>query len=110
MTQVDIDLSGVYDKLSPQAVTRGKLMLAGQAMADMNQYVPAKSHVLRLTASIGIDGSSIHYNTPYAAYQFYNQFSPERYTTPGTGGRWDEKAKGIHMSDWEKAFRNGAGW
>ncbi len=110
MTKVDIDLGGVYNKLSPQAVTSGKRMLAGQAMADMNQYVPAKSHVLRLSVSIGIDGSSIHYNTPYAAYQFYNQFPPENYTTPGTGGRWDEKAKGIHMSDWEKAFRNGAGW
>ena len=75
-------------------------------MADMNQFVPAKSHVLRLSVSIGIDGSSIHYNTPYAAYQFYNQWS--NYTTPGTGPRWDEKAKGIYMSDWEKAFLGGA--
>ena len=106
MTQVDIDLGGVYDKLSPQMVKRGKRVLANQAMADMNQFVPAKSHVLRLSVSIGIDGSSIHYNTPYAAYQFYNQWS--NYTTPGTGPRWDEKAKGIYMSDWEKAFLGGA--
>lgn len=106
MTRVDIDLGGVYDKLSPQMVTRGKRVLANQAMADMNQFVPAKSHVLRLSVSIGIDGSSIHYNTPYAGYQFYNQWS--NYTTPGTGPRWDEKAKGIYMSDWEKAFLGGA--
>ena len=106
MTKVDIDLGKVYDKLSPQMVTKGKRVLANQAMADMNQFVPAKSHVLRLSASIGIDGSSIHYNTPYAAYQFYNQWS--NYTTPGTGPRWDEKAKGIYMSDWEKAFLGGA--
>ena len=64
MTQVDIDLGRVYNKLSPQAIRSGKRMLAGQAMADMNQYVPAKSHVLRLSVSIGIYGSSIHYNTP----------------------------------------------
>lgn len=108
MTKVDIDLDRVYNKLSPQAIRSGKRMLAGQAMADMNQYVPAKSHVLRMSVSIGIDGSSIHYNTPYAAKQFYVQH--ENYTTPGTGPRWDEKAKGIHMSDWEKAFRNGANW
>ena len=106
MTQVDIDLGKVYDKLSPQMVKRGKRVLANQAMADMNQFVPAKSHVLRLSVSIGIDGSSIHYNTPYAACQFYNQWS--NYTTPGTGPRWDEKAKGIYMSDWEKAFLGGA--
>ena len=109
MTKVDIDLGGVYSKLSPQAVTSGKRMLAGQAMADMNQYVPAKSHVLRLSVSIGIDGSSIHYNTPYARRHFYAP-GDWNYTTPGTGPRWDEKAKGIHMSDWEKAFRNGANW
>ena len=106
MTQVDVDLGRVYDKLSPQMITKGKRVLANQAMADMNQFVPAKSHVLRLSVSIGIDGSSIHYNTPYAAYQFYNQWS--NYTTPGTGPRWDEKAKGIYMSDWEKAFLGGA--
>lgn len=106
MAHVDIDLGRVYDKLSPQMVTRGKRVLANQAMADMNQFVPAKSHVLRLSVYIGIDGSSIHYNTPYAAYQFYNQWS--NYTTPGTGPRWDEKAKGIYMSDWEKAFLGGA--
>ena len=106
MAKIEIDLGRVYDKLSPQAVTRGKRVLANQALADMNRFVPAKSHVLRMGVSIGIDGSSIHYNTPYAAYQFYNQWS--NYTTPGTGPRWDEKAKGIHMSDWEKAFLGGA--
>ena len=106
MAKIEIDLGRVYDKLSPQMVTRGKRVLANQALADMNQFVPAKSHVLRMGVSIGIDGSSIHYNTPYAAYQFYNQWS--NYTTPGTGPRWDEKAKGIYMSDWEKAFLGGA--
>lgn len=106
MTQVDINLGKVYDKLSPQMVTRGRRVLANQAMSDMNQFVPAKSHVLRLTAAIGIDGSSIHYNTPYAAYQYYNRWG--NYTTPGTGPRWDEKAKRIYMSDWEKAFLGGA--
>ena len=108
MTRVDIDLGEVYDKLSPQAVTRGKRILANQAMADMNQFVPAKSHVLRLSVSIGLNGTSINYNTPYAAYQFYNQWS--NYTTPGTGPRWDLKAIGMFISDWERVFRNGANW
>lgn len=106
MAKIEIDLGGVYDKLSPQMVARGRRALANQAMADMNQFVPAKSHVLRMGVSIDIDGSSIQYNTPYAAKQFYVQHI--NYTTPGTGPRWDLKAKGIYMSDWEKAFLGGA--
>lgn len=107
MNQVEIDLGRVYDKLSPQMVTRGKRILANQAMADMNQFVPAKSNVLRLSVTIGIDGSNIYYNTPYARRHFYAP-GDWNYTTPGTGPRWDEKAKGIYMSDWEKAFLGGA--
>lgn len=34
MTQVEIDLGRVYDKLSPQMITRGKRILANQAMSD----------------------------------------------------------------------------
>ncbi len=106
MTRIDVDLGRVYDKLSPQMVTRGRRVLANQAMSDMNQFVPAKSHVMRMSVAIGIDGSSIFYNTPYAARQFYIKHA--NYTTPGTGPRWDEKAKRIYMSDWEKAFLGGA--
>lgn len=108
MIQVDVDLSGIYDKLGPQAVIRGRRILANQAAADMNQFVPAKSHALRMSVSIGIDGSSIHYNTPYA-HRHFKAPGDWNYTTPGTGPRWDEKAKGIYMSDWVKAFTKGAG-
>ena len=107
MTRVDVDLGKVYSKLSPQMITKGKRVLANQAMADMNQFVPAKSHVLRLSAFVDIDGSSIYYNTPYARRHFYAP-GDWNYTTPGTGPRWDEKAKGIYMSELEKAFLGGA--
>ncbi|WP_238140599.1 minor capsid protein, partial [Streptococcus suis] len=33
-----------------------------------------------------------------------------KYTTPGTGKRWDEKAKAIHMTDWVQRFVKGAGF
>jgi hypothetical protein len=108
MARVDINLSGVRKKLSSESQRRGQYALANQALADMNQFVPMREGILRQTASIDIDGSAINYNTPYAAEMFYK---PKRnYTTPGTGPRWDMKAKRIFMAAWIKAFAKGADW
>ena len=107
MTKVDIDLDNVYRKLSPQAVTSGRKALSSQALSDMNRYVPRREGILRQATSIDSDGSAINYHMKYARRHFYAP-SGWKYTTPGTGPQWHEKAKGIHMSDWEKAFLGGA--
>lgn len=108
MVRVDIDLGGASAKLSEGAVRRGRYALANQMLADMNQFVPRDEGILRMAVSIDISGDAIVYHMPYAARQFYEQAA--NYTTPGTGPRWDEKAKGIYMDDWERAFMRGAGW
>lgn len=108
MVKITVDLSGVERKLSKQAQQRGQYTLANQAMADMNQFVPMDEGVLRMSATIDIDGSGINYNMPYARRLFYMYMY--NYTTPGTGPRWDNKAKGIFMSDWIEAFTKGADW
>lgn len=95
-------------KLSEGNVKRGRYTLANQALSDMNPFVPMKDNVLRQTATIDISGEGINYNTPYAARLFYMPM--HNYTTPGTGPRWDNKAKGVFMSDWIKAFMKGADW
>ena len=113
--KIDIDLDGVFAKLSDKALQRGQYALANQALADMNQYVPKREGDLRTAVSMGIDGTEIIYNMPYAKAQFYGfvgkgGYPVRNYTTPGTGPRWDEKAKGIHMDDWQNAFIKGADW
>ncbi|WP_342512255.1 minor capsid protein [Sporosarcina sp. FSL K6-1522] len=115
MVRVTINLTGVKKKLSQEAVNRGRYALANQAMPDMNQFVPMQSGggILRLSAAIDADGKSIMYNTPYARAQFYGTNGKavfSNYTTPGTGSRWDLKAKGVFMSDWINAFNKGADW
>lgn len=107
--KVEIDLDGVMAKLSDQALQRGRYALANQALADMNQYVPKREGDLRTAVSMGLDGTEIIYNMPYAKAQFYAPGGWD-YTTPGTGPHWDDKAKGIHMESWQKAFAKGAGW
>lgn len=108
MVSVTINLDSVRNKLNEASLRRGRYALANQAMADMNQFVPADEFILRQSATIDIDGTGINYNTPYAAKLFYMYMY--NYTTPGTGPRWDVKAKRIFMSDWINAFTKGADW
>ncbi|MCT1904116.1 minor capsid protein [Oceanobacillus sojae] len=94
--------------MSQQSVKQGQYGLGNQAMADMDQFIPADEYILRQTATMDIDGGGINYNTPYAARLFYMYMY--NYTTPGTGPRWDNKAKAIYMRDWLNAFIKGAQW
>ena len=104
---IKVNLDGVRAKVSPQAMKRGRYALANQAMADMNSFVPKKNNILRQSAHIESDGSAILYETKYARRQFY--LNGKKYTTPGTGPRWDLKAKSLYMPAWKKAYLKGAG-
>lgn len=108
MVKVSINLSAARQKLSTKALQAGQRALANQAAADMNQFVPKDEGHLRLAMSIDTDGSAINYHMPYAAELFY--MHKYNYTTPGTGPRWDNKAKGFFISSWIESFSRGAGW
>ena len=105
---VSIDLSKLPPRLK-KGTGLGQFALANQVMADMNNYVPNLKTDLRNSVAIGLDGKSISYNTPYAKAQFYGSIVRNgkrivfsRYTTPGTGPRWDLKAKAIHGNSWAR--------
>lgn len=104
---VKVDLGGVTRKLSQANLQRGQYAMANQMLADMNQFVPKKESSLRTTGHVSADGSQIVWETPYAKRQFYAP-GVFKYSTPGTGPRWDLKAKPIFMNDWTKAFKGGA--
>lgn len=108
MVQVSINLSGARKKLSTQSVDQGRRAIANQAAADMSPFIPMDEGILRMAMSINTDGSAINYHMPYAANLFY--MYKYNYTTPGTGPRWDLKAKGLFMPAWIGAFVRGAGW
>ena len=108
--KVTVELDGVKRKLSQENFKRGQYALANQAMSDMNQFVPRKEGTLRTTAHV-VD-CSVVYQTPYAKAQFYGSNGKatfRNYSTPGTGKRWDLKAKSMFMDSWKKAFKGGAG-
>ena len=132
--RVKVDISGVEKKLSKANMSRGRYAMANQMLADMNRFVPMKQGTLRQTGHASADGKELIWNTKYAAVQFYGPNGGRKktltdkqrrfifwalknnpsllnggYSTPGTGPRWDLKAKGLYMADWERAFLKGAG-
>ena len=108
MARVSTDFSRVRRKFSKVSIQRGRYAAANQMLSDMNQFVPKDEGNLRLTGSTNKSGTEIIWNTPYASRMFW--YRMYNYTTPGTGPRWDLKAKKIYMSDWLRAFLKGAEW
>lgn len=103
---VKVDMKNIEEKFADPNYSRGRYALANQMLADMNPFVPKKEGDLRQATSINIDASAVNYHMKYAKKQFYEQH--RNYTTPGTGPRWDLKAKGIYGKDWVNAFVKGA--
>lgn len=94
---VKTDLGGV--RIRAQKMTKqGQYALVNQVYADSNMYAPKLSGDLRSQSTIAIDGKKIIWNVPYARRQYYNVGA--RFTTPGTGPKWDQKALAIHKQSW----------
>lgn len=82
---------------------RAQLYLASEVKRLSDPYVPMQSGVLKNTAVIAADGSSITYVQPYAHYQYYGEVmagrAPKQYTgkkltysgAPMRGAQWDKR-------------------
>ncbi|MBA3081147.1 capsid protein [Lactobacillus plantarum] len=108
--KVDIDLDSFMEQTSLTNVKRGQYALINQAMSDMEQFVPKNQGHLRDSVHATSNGSQITYSMPYAKAQFYgiiNGHPVNNYSTPGTGKRWDLKAKSMFMSSWIDSFTKG---
>lgn len=96
--KVTTDLKGVPVKVN-KMTKLGQYALVNQVYVDSNRYAPFLSGDLRNQSSIALDGKSILWNVPYANRQYKNYGA--KFTTPGTGPKWDSKALAIHGSQWE---------
>lgn len=101
------DLKGIKTRVN-QMAKQGQYALANQVHQDSNKYAPKKSGDMRIQSYVTPDNKQIIWNAPYARRQYY---APNgwKYTTPGTGPKWDQKAKAIHGKQWrqivEKAMK-----
>lgn len=91
------DLGGVTKRV--EGMTKlGQYALANQVHADSNRYVPFLSGDLRNQSYITNDNKEIIWNVPYARRQYWNYGA--KFTTPGTGPKWDSKALALHRDSW----------
>ncbi len=100
--KVTTDLKGVPVKLD-RMTKLGQYALVNQVHADMDQYIPRLSSDLANHSNVMPDNKSIIYNEPYAKRRFY--IPAKKYTTPGTGPRWDSKALAIHGASWVRVTK-----
>ena len=101
---IKVDLKGVNRKLSKENLNRGLYAATNQAIMDMNPFVPFKEGDLRQeTHAVK---NQVIYESPYAKRQFY--LKGRKYSTPGTGPRWDLKAKAKFKGSLPRAFKKGA--
>ena len=91
--------------LCGDSLDRARYVLANQAMADMDQFVPLKSSALAGSAHLDVNHNII-YSTPYARAQFYGMIHghPVKNYTQTAGRyptkRWDLKAKSLYGDEW----------
>lgn len=111
---IKVDLGGAYKKASSANAKKAEYAIANQAMLDMEQFVPLRDGNLR--GSGHVSGNKIIYNTVYARAQFYGSaynkyrsFTFSKYTTAGTGKRWDLKATALYGSRWAEKGKEAMG-
>ena len=102
---IKVDLSEAYKKASNANAKKAEYAIANQAMLDMEPFVPLRDGNLR--GSGHVSGNKIIYDTVYARAQFYGSsynkyrsFTFKKYSTAGTGKRWDLKATALYGSKW----------
>ncbi|GGE26294.1 minor capsid protein [Streptococcus himalayensis] len=110
--RVAVDLAGVEKKVSPQAMQRGKIAAGNEALLIMDSSVPLRAGGGALRASGRVEpNGDVSYNTVYARAQFYGTNGIvvfRKYTTPGTGKRWDKPLK-ANIEKLKKAAIKGMG-
>ena len=104
--KINIDHAKVLAKVDV-AWSKGTAPLAGEILADCNEYVKrSPEHTMR-------DSSLIHskpgdglivWETPYAKRQYWEI---QTALTPGTTWRWIETAKRYHLDRWKRLAQRG---
>lgn len=102
---VTVNTKSIDKKLSKVNLTNANRIVAGQMLMDMTPFVPFRKGTLRGTGHA--IGTTLSWNTPYARRRFYEE--NVEFKTPGTGARWDNRAKAVNMDSWLRVLKKGIG-
>ena len=102
---VKVNTKDIDKKLSKANLNNANRIVAGQMLMDMTPFVPFRKGTL--IGSAHLNGNVLSWNTPYARRRFYEE--NVNFTTPGTGARWDNRAKAVNMDSWLRVLKKGIG-
>ena len=106
---VTVNTRDIDKKLSKANLKNANRIVAGQMLMDMTPFVPISNVKSRgtLRGSAHLNDTVLSWNTPYARRRFYE--ANVNFTTPGTGARWDNRAKAVNMDSWLRVLKKGIG-
>nr|DAO41939.1 MAG TPA: Minor capsid protein [Caudoviricetes sp.] len=93
------DLSAIKNRYSKANLKRVQDAFGEQVTNDMFPFVPMGQTKNLSKGRYNRSTGTVDYNVPYARRQFRGGVG-WHYTTPGTGPRWDLKAKSRYGKSW----------
>jgi hypothetical protein len=106
MLKLNVNLTRINQILNEGNMLNARRRVLNQMEMDMHPLIPYRQGDLRNNIALNFDATQLVYYAPYAKAQFYGFVGPNstrpvrHYTTPGTGKRWDLKAKSMYGEDW----------
>ena len=106
---ISYDISKLENSVTPAGIKRAGNIVANQVVMDSERYVP-QGKTRNLVGSGHAEGVAAVWHTVYARAHYFGTngiVTFRKYSTPGTGTKWVEKASNSNMSKWEETVLKG---
>jgi len=105
---VKSNFTGVFKKIE-RKTKRTQFILDQQIVKDSNYYAPFADGLLIGSALIASEfgKGKLVWDTPYSRRMYWNpQYNFSTDKNPNAGGKWFERAKAEHLSEWIQIARS----
>lgn len=104
---IDIDLSGIEKRFSPQALKAKQAVFAHRVGFDMNKHCPVDEGTLRdsMPVSSDFENGQLVWDTPYAK-RVMNADTVRTVKNPDARPQWPEYTKSERLGEWRKLAAN----
>ena len=106
---ISYDISKLENSVTPAGIKRAGTIVANQVVMDSERYVP-QGKTRNIVGSGHAEGVAAVWHTVYARAHYFGTngiVTFRKYSTPGTGTKWVEKASNSNMSKWEETVLKG---
>lgn len=104
---IDIDLSGIEKRFSPEELKKKQAAFAHRVGFDMNKHCPVDEGTLRdsMPVSSDYENGQLVWDTPYAK-RVLNADTVRTVKNPEARPQWPEYTKSERLGEWRKFAAN----